>query len=126
MLLGVGTDIINIDRIRALIHNPEDSFFKKTYTAAELERGFWNSAPEVFLAGRFAAKEAIFKCFNMDGSLIRWNEIEIITDQWGTPQAVLTGMMKKRFQEMNATEILVSISYEKDYAIAFAVISRNN
>lgn len=126
MLLGVGTDIINIDRIRALIHNPEDSFFKKTYTGAELERGFWNSAPEVFLAGRFAAKEAVFKCLNMDGNLIRWNEIEIISDQWGTPQAVLTGMMKKRFQEMNATEILVSISYEKDYAIAFAVISRNN
>jgi phosphopantetheine--protein transferase-like protein len=58
----------------------------------------------------------------MDGSLIRWNEIEIQTDQWGAPQVVLTGMMKKRFQELKASNILVSISYEKDYAVAFAAV----
>ena len=126
MLLGVGTDIINIDRIKVLIHNPMDSFFKKTYTKVELEKGFQYAAPEVFLAGRFAAKEAVFKCFRMDGSLIRWNEIEIQTDQWGAPQVVLTGMMKKRFQELKATDILVSISFEKDYAVAFAVVVRDS
>jgi phosphopantetheine--protein transferase-like protein len=126
VLLGVGTDIINIDRIKALIHDPRDSFFKKTFTNAELERGFQYASPEVFLAGRFAAKEAVFKCFSMDENLIRWNEIEILPDQWGAPQVVLTGMMKKRFQELKATEILVSISYEKEYAVAFAVISRNS
>ncbi len=126
MLLGVGTDIINIDRMKSLIHNPRDSFFQKTFTNAELEKGFQNASPEVFLAGRFAAKEAVFKCFSMDESLIRWNEIEVLPDQWGAPQVVLTGMMKKRFQELKATEILVSISFEKEYAIAFAVISRNS
>lgn len=126
MLLGIGTDIINIDRIKVLIHNPKDSFFKKTFTNCELEIGFQNATPEVFLAGRFAAKEAVFKCFRMDGSLIRWNEIEIQMDQWGAPQVVLTGMMKKRFQELKATDILVSISFENDYAVAFATVVRDN
>lgn len=126
MLLGIGTDIINIARIKMLIHHPADSFFTKTYTNAELEKGFQNAAPEVFLAGRFAAKEAIFKCFRMDGSLIRWNEIEILSDQWGAPQVVLTGMMRKRFQELKATDIMVSISFETDYAVAFAAVVRDN
>jgi len=126
MLLGIGTEIINIDRIRTLIHNPTDSFFRKTYTNTELEMGFQNSAPEVFLAGRFVAKEAIFKCFRIDGSLIRWNEIEIKSDQWGAPQVFLTGIMKKRFEELRASDVLVSISFEKDYALAFAAVVRDN
>jgi holo-[acyl-carrier protein] synthase len=122
MMLGIGTDIICINRIKTLIDNPKDSFFQKTYTNSELERGFRNASPEIFLAGRFAAKEAIFKCFCMDGNLIRWNEIEILPDQWGVPRVTLTGMMKKRFQEMNATDVRVSISYEKEYAVSFAVV----
>lgn len=125
MVLGVGTDIISINRIKALINNPKDSFFQKTYTNQELERGFQNASPEIFLAGRFAAKEAVFKSFCMDGNLARWNEIEILPDQWGVPQVTLTGLMKKRFQEINATDVLVSISYEKEYAVAFAVVCRN-
>lgn len=125
MVLGIGTDIIKIDRMKALINNPRDSFFQKTYTHMELEKGFHNVAPEVYLAGRFAAKEAICKCFRMDCSLVRWNEIEILSDQWGAPLVTLTGLMKKRFQEMNATQASVSISYEAEYAVAFAVIHRD-
>jgi phosphopantetheine--protein transferase-like protein len=125
MVLGIGTDIISINRIKDLIDNPKDSFFQKTYTNAELERGFQNASPELFLAGRFAAKEAVFKSFCMDGNLVRWNEIEILPDHWGIPLVTLSGMMKKRFQEIKATNVLVSISYEKEYAVAFAVISKN-
>jgi holo-[acyl-carrier protein] synthase len=125
MVLGIGTDIISINRIKTLMDNPKDSFFKKTYTNAELERGFHNVSPEIFLAGRFASKEAVFKSFCMDGNLARWNEIEILPDQWGVPQVVLTGLMKKRFEEINATDILVSISYEKEYAVAIAVVCKN-
>ncbi|MGB4661667.1 MAG: holo-ACP synthase [Mobilitalea sp.] len=125
MILGIGTDIIKIERIKSLISNPKDSFFHKTYTNLEMEKGFHNATPEIFLAGRFAAKEAIFKSFRMDGSLVRWNEIEILPDQWGAPLVTLTGLMKKRYQEMNATDIYVTISYEKEYAVAFAVISKD-
>ncbi len=126
MILGIGTDIVHIERIRRLIDNPGDPFFRRTFTARELDYAFGGSSPEWFLAGRFAAKEAIFKCLRSDGNLIRLSEIEILKNEWGAPEAGLSGLAERMARQKGAGTTHISISYDTDYAIAYAVMERKS
>ncbi len=100
---GIGCDIVNIDRIR-------DNIAEKILSKKELE--IYNSIPsqgaKEFLAGRFAAKEAIFKAIGAEK--IDFKEIEISYVEHGRPHGFW----------LNET-FLVSIAHESDKAVAFAL-----
>jgi len=120
MLRGVGTDIIEIARIKRIIDRYGSNFLDRLFTQKEQEycRKYRLSARH--FAGRFAAKEAIAKAMGTGiGQHARWIDIEIINDPHGRPQATLLSDLKHLWM---CTTILVSISHCKDYATAFAVI----
>lgn len=125
MILGTGVDILDIERIRNVHQDGTDSFFKATYTEAEREHALIRPDPALYFATRFAGKEAVFKCLGIMPDGIRLNEIEILEAETGQPRVTLSGNLKQIAENKGIRDIQVSLSYETDFAIAFAVAQNN-
>lgn len=126
MRILTGTDIIEINRIKESIEGLGENFKNKIYTEKEIE--YCESKKNVkyqHYAGRFAAKEAIFKAISElldDKYEISWKDAEILNDKQGKPRVTFTS---KKLQE-KIENIDISISHCKDYAASSVVIIIEN
>lgn len=122
MKILTGTDIIEINRIQESIEKLGDNFKERIYTKKEIE--FCESkkrAKYQHYAGRFAAKESIFKAISEllnDKYEISWKDAEILNDGNGKPRVILNN---KNVQE-KLQSIDISISHCKEYAIANTIV----
>lgn len=109
MITGLGTDIVEIARVEKAI---SDSFMKKVLSIEEYERALTMSKGRriQFLAGRFAAKEAIIKCLS-DHEVPEMCNLNIINSEKGKPEI--------RYKDYR---ILISISHERKFAVATAIL----
>ena len=121
MILGIGSDIIHIPRVARAIVN--ERFLQRVYTARERayaeSRGKGRAAS---LAARFAGKEAVLKAFGTglrDGQL---TDVEILPDVLGAPKVHLGGYFAARAAEMGVITAWITLSHERDYAIAYCVL----
>ena len=117
MIVGIGLDIVLISRIREIKN--KDGFVKKVFNDNEIHGDIEKNHQHI--AGKFAAKEAVSKALGI-GIRSRWKEYEIINDINGKPVCNLYGKTKEYFDSLGAKKIFVSISHEKDIAIAQAII----
>lgn len=120
MILGVGTDIIEVDRIRKIIDRYQRRFLDRIFTENELLYCFEYKQPYERFAARFAAKEAVVKALGTGFHGINWLDIEIVNDLSGKPTVKLSQAINSRF---NFPDIKISISHCHAYATAFAVWS---
>lgn len=118
MIKGIGTDIIEIARINKYIQNK--NFVNKIYTKEEQK--LYNGNNPESLAGNFACKEAIVKAFGTGFKGCKPTEIEILRSNNGKPYVNLYSNANEIFKSMGCNSILVSISHNKDNAVAFAII----
>ncbi len=124
MIHGVGTDILS----RARFGSPaaDDPFIRRAYTEAERAEAASRSDPCRWYCTRFSGKEAVFKALRMDPDRARLNEIEILSDSFGAPHVRLLGSMTAFAAAAGVTAIHLSLSWETDYAVAFAVAERKD
>jgi holo-[acyl-carrier protein] synthase len=118
-VLGVGNDIIEVDRIREGIATHGARFLSRLFTLKEQEYclNHQDSAPR--FAGRFAAKEAIVKALGVGfGEEISWLDIEILSNDAGMPIVHLSKGANEKFRH---PKILLSISHCKLFATAIAL-----
>ncbi len=116
--ISVGIDIVEIERIEQAVSSYSDSFLHRIYTNTEL--AYCNNRPSR-LAARFAAKEAVLKMLGTGIQGANLKEIEIISTIEGKPVVQLYGKIKSKATTHNITELSVSLSHEKKYAIACVV-----
>ncbi|MFV0439591.1 MAG: holo-ACP synthase [Desulfopila sp.] len=121
MIYGVGADLLDISRMSALNGNYADPFFVRTFTSGERDQAASRTDPDAYFATRFAGKEAVFKCLRIDGDLVRLGDIEIITDTFGVPRVKLNGMLQLVAQRKGIQSIHLSLSWDGQYALAFAL-----
>jgi phosphopantetheine--protein transferase-like protein len=121
MVIGIGTDILKIQRIRDGLGRGAESFLKKSFTSREREQATKRSDPALFYATRFAGKEAVFKCFGVSGDGIRLNDIEILGAETGAPEVALFGHTREIARQKGISNIRISLSYDGEYAVAFAL-----
>lgn len=118
----IGTDIVEVERVRRLVRRYDHRFLDKVYTPGEQE--YCNESTNRYerFAGRFAAKEAIRKALQpyTTAKYIPFLHIEILPDSKGVPIPVLTTNVD--FQSAIG-KIAVSISHERRYAVAFAMVT---
>jgi holo-[acyl-carrier protein] synthase len=118
-ILGLGNDIIEIERVRKAVDRHGDRFFARIFTMKEQEYCLKHNDSIPRFAGRFAAKEAIAKAFGTGlGEEISWHDIEVLNDPNGKPEVFFSASLKKRF---NNPTVLISISHCKSYANAVAI-----
>ena len=119
----IGIDLIDIDRIVAVLGRFPDRFRHRVLT--ERERA--TSAARVErIAGRWAAKEAISKVLGLGVRGVGWREIEILPNFAGAPQVYLHGRAARRAEAMDLDDVTVSISHERRMAVAVAVAHRRH
>lgn len=119
MIVGIGTDITKISRIKKLIEKEQGNALQALLTEREIQAK--KSASSI--AGVFAAKEALLKALGIGfrKGIGRLLEIEILNDTYGKPFVVTCGVVKEIQTEKLINDVTVSISHDADYAIAFVV-----
>jgi phosphopantetheine--protein transferase-like protein len=120
VILGVGTDILNMQRLHDILEAESDSFVRKVFTAREREQAAESPDPVSYYATRFSGKEAVFKCFGIHGN-VRLSEIEILDGETGQPYVTLSGQLNGIAADKGIRSVLISLSCENEYAVAFAV-----
>ena len=125
MIFGIGTDLVEIKRIESI--NSIDKFANKILSKNELS--IFNSLKEekkiTFLSKQFAGKEAISKAIGTGITIqTRFKDIEILRDENGKPILNAIDGFKKYMNDLGITKTHVSLSDERNYAIAFAVLEK--
>ncbi len=122
-MLTVGIDIVQIPRIQRAVERFGQRFLERVYTPMEL---IWCRGRVPELAARFAAKEAVSKALGVgvrvlsrDG--IYFHEVEVLSDLRGKPRVTLYGRAAELAQEQGLTEWAISLSHERETAVAFVV-----
>ncbi|WML36176.1 holo-ACP synthase [Clostridium sp. OS1-26] len=121
MILGVGVDIVEIRRIKEAI-SKHANFIDRMFSKNEIEYLKSRNLRPEFVAGRFAAKEAVAKALGTGFSGFEFKDIEIDRTTAGKPLVVLKGKAKLMAQKYGDYKIHVSISHGIDNAIAYAVM----
>ncbi|OGO31309.1 MAG: holo-[acyl-carrier-protein] synthase [Chloroflexi bacterium RBG_16_56_11] len=114
----IGTDIIEIERIREAVARYGDRFLRRVYTPAEL-MVYGHHAHS--LAASFASKEAVMKVLGTGARGVGWRDIETLFHPSGKPLIRLNGRAKIEAEKLGLKEIDVSLSHSRVYAIATAI-----
>ncbi len=119
VIIGIGTDIIEIDRFRSAMNKYGQHFLDRLFTKKEQEHCLRYKNPEPRFAARFSAKEAIVKALGEGfGKHIAFLDIEILNDPNGKPYATLSNKCSEHF---GRPTFHLSISHSRDYATASAI-----
>ena len=123
MILGIGIDIIEVARIKASLEKFGERFGQRILLPDEMAYCLSHQHHAVFVAARFAAKEAISKAFGTGiCAALGWQDMEIRRKESGEPYVVLHGKGKELFESRQAKQLLVSISHTDNYAAVVAVL----
>ncbi len=123
MILGIGTDIIEIERINRAIKNTP-MFLEKIFTKRELDELNKSTLRVESVAGNFAVKEAVSKAVGTGMRGFSFNDIEVFRDELGKPIVQVSDKVKDIIKVDNYT-FNVSISHNRTCAIAFVVLESN-
>jgi holo-[acyl-carrier protein] synthase len=115
---AIGVDIIEIERIAAIIDRFGDRYLQRVYTNRELA---YCNGRTTSLAARWAAKEATAKALATGIGAVDWQEIEVVNADNGCPSLILHGKAVDLAEQKGISEFAVSLSHTKDYAVAFVV-----
>lgn len=121
MILGVGVDIVEIRRVKEAMEK-HTNFIDRLFSKNEIEYFKVRNLRPEFVAGRFAAKEAVVKAMGTGFSGFEIKDIEIDRTASGKPIVVLRGKAKMIAQKCGNYKIHVSISHSLDNAIAYATM----
>ena len=119
MIYGIGTDIIEIDRIRRAGQNPR--FLERVFTKAERDYCLRKADPFPSFAVRFAAKESVYKIFGDILEILPWQEIEVAVNASGVPRIILSGNIASVAMQAGVANVLISLSHNQTMAQAFAL-----
>lgn len=121
MIIGIGTDIIEIQRIEKVI-NKTPRFYKTIYT--EEERAYYAAGHRKVesLAGAFAAKEAVSKALGTGFRGFSPCDVEIRRNELGKPEVQLLGGAKQVADELGVDKIHLTISHCQGYAVAYVIV----
>lgn len=121
---GVGTDIVSVARIAALVSQEGSRFTERWFSPDEVTYCTAQAHPERHLAARLAAKEAVAKALRLDSAgPVPWRGIEIVRDERGVPAVHLADSIRLGVPGAADRDIQISLAHCDEFATAVAVVS---
>ncbi|MBU1627336.1 holo-ACP synthase [bacterium] len=122
--MGIGIDIVKIDRIKKILESPRcERFCKKIFTSEEMNYAAGKRDPHIHFSGFFAVKESFMKALGEGWRKgLKFSEIQVFHNNKGAPYLKLEGKTGEYLRKMNLTRLHVSITHEADYAIGMVII----
>jgi len=123
MILGTGIDLVETARIRGALEKFDEKFLGRILHPAERAYCLSHKDPVPFVAGRFAAKEAISKAFGTGiGRHLGWLDMEVCHKESGEPFVVLHGRGQALLSARGARQLHLSLSHTANHAVAMAIL----
>lgn len=123
MIVGIGIDVIQNERIAASLERFPDRFVSRIYTAGESEYCRQCAHPAIHFAARFAAKEAAFKALGTGWAKgVRWKDVEVERLESGQPRLSLHGVARELATALGATGYHVSLTHDQLVSAAVVVL----
>ncbi|MBI5575745.1 MAG: holo-ACP synthase [Deltaproteobacteria bacterium] len=123
MIIGIGVDIVDIERVSRLLKKYGERFVRRVFTEAEAEYADRGPRRAERLAGRFAVKEAVMKAFGTGRSQgILWRDVETVRGRMGKPEVILHGKAFNYLKILNGKNLHVSITHDGGKAVAFVIV----
>ena len=123
ILIGLGADIVDVDRIRGVLDRQGDRFLDRVFTAEERAYCFGMKHPHKHLAARFAAKEAVSKAFTTGiGAEIGWKSISVYHGDRKEPLVRLDEKGQLLLSHVGANHVLLTLSHTDSAAMAVAAL----
>ena len=124
MALAIGTDIVEIKRIADVVERQGDKFVQRILCEPERQEYQRLNYDVSYLAKRFAAKEAVAKALGTGiGRGVSFQEILIVKNASGAPGVELSGGALQVMKALNGQQMLLSLSDERHYALAYAMLT---
>jgi holo-[acyl-carrier protein] synthase len=125
MIVGLGMDLVEIDRVEHMIESLGDRMYKRLFSDGEAQYIRSKPNPAQHAAVRLAAKEAAFKALagNELARRITWRDVEVVSDSHGIPSIRMHGTAHRRARELGVVRIFVSLTHSRDTAAAVVVLS---
>ena len=124
--IGIGCDLIEVDRIGQIIERHGDRFLAKTFTDEERAYCGTLTFPHKHYAARWAAKEAVAKAFSTGiGGRLDWTSISVYHGERQEPLIRLDEKAQGLLREVGGTGVLISLSHTETHAMAFATLVRS-
>ena len=125
MIVGLGLDVVEVERIRAVYGRHPHRFIDRIMTAAEAAYVLRHADPAERISGRWAAKEAALKALGTGlAQGVRWRDVEILPDKLGKPCLNLHGGALARAEELGANRYHVTITHDSRQALAQVILER--
>jgi len=125
MIVGMGIDIIDVERVKNSIDRYGESFIKRVYTDSEIKFCGGRVKPEIAYAGRFAAKEAFAKAIGTGIARgVSWKNIEVDIEQSGKPSLIVRGRALEIARELGARFFHISMTDTKKSAAAVVILEK--
>jgi holo-[acyl-carrier protein] synthase len=122
-IIGIGTDIVEISRIKSVFKKYPKGFAQRVLHKNELKILKHHKSPTSFIAKRFSAKEAVAKALGTGiAKGVSFQDIEISNDENGQPQLNLHGQTLEIANNLGVNNNFISLSDEKKYAIAYVIL----
>jgi len=127
MIIGIGIDLVEMETFVKLVKKGGERFINHHFTSDEILYCNKKLNRHERYAGKFAAKEAVFKALNLRWeNRFNWKEIAVINKYNSAPEIILLGKTKKIADEKKIDKIHISISHTDNYAIAMVIITGGN
>lgn len=120
MIIGIGTDIIEIARVKQAVDARGERFLSRVFTPEEVAFCRNRKNPYPGLAVRFAAKEAVLKALGCGLRGVNWLQAAVVRED-GPPEVVLTGQAARIAAELGVKRVLISLSHSDSHAVAYAI-----
>lgn len=123
MIVGIGTDLIEVSRVRRSVERYGDKFLRRVYTATELAYAMSKKNFAERLAGRFAVKEAGMKAIGTGWRRgVTWQDFEVINEPGGRPTLHFTGVASRIAETLGVVRTSLSITHTADMAMAVVIL----
>jgi holo-[acyl-carrier protein] synthase len=123
-ILGIGTDLVEVGRIRFSVERFGEKFLKKVFSQQERIDSYRHANPYPSLGARLAAKEAMAKALGIGiGAEFLWLSSIVLLDNRGKPEIWLDALGQRKVQELGVRHVALSLTHTKSLAQAVVILS---
>ena len=138
MILGIGTDIVEIERIKRMYEKRPKKTLNRIYGEREISSILSKKNPYPHLAVRFCAKEAFAKALGTGLGRISLTDFQVVNSDSGKPEACITGKARQRLEELTKkatgsslasiedVKVHISLSHSRELAVAYVTITKEH
>ena len=125
MIYGIGTDLVEVNRIEKIIQRWGERFTEKVYSRNEIVYCTRKAYPAIHYAARFAAKESLLKSLGIGlGMGVSLKDIEVINDAKGNPQLKMNERIREVLDTHGITSVHISMTHTREHAHAVVILEQ--